>query len=121
MPQYGESEWTWMKGALCTIDRPYAECFGFFDWMHHRIGSTHVAHHLFSNLPCYHAQEATAALKAFLEPRGLYNYDGRPTLVAMWVTTKNCQYVDDVTGVQYFKSIAAEIPKDGAAKGVKAE
>jgi len=121
VPQYGESEWTWMKGALCTIDRPYAECFGFFDWMHHRIGSTHVAHHLFSNLPCYHAQEATAALKAFLEPRGLYNYDGRPTLVAMWVTTKNCQYVDDITGVQYFKSIAAEIPKDGAAKGVKAE
>ena len=65
VPHFGDGEWTWVRGALCTIDRPYAELFGFFDWMHHHIGSTHVTHHLFSNLPCYHAQEATAALKAF--------------------------------------------------------
>lgn len=101
VPHFGEDEWTWVRGALCTIDRPY----NGFDWMHHHIGSTHVCHHLFSNLPCYHAQEATAALKAFLEPRGLYNYDGRPWIQAAWEVAHECHYVEDIKGVQFFKSL----------------
>jgi len=48
LPHYGESDWTWVKGALSTIDRPYT----LFDWFHHHIGSTHVCHHVFSTLPC---------------------------------------------------------------------
>lgn len=51
VPHYGDDEWTWMKGTLATIDRPY----GIFDFFHHRIGSTHVVHHLFHELPWYHA------------------------------------------------------------------
>lgn len=105
VPHFGDDEWTWVRGALSTIDRPYAELFGFFDWMHHHIGTTHVCHHLFSNLPCYHAVEATKHLKAYLEPRGLYNYDARPTIQAAWETAKNCHYVDDTSGIQYPKSI----------------
>jgi len=31
------------KGAFLTIDRPYG---AVFDFLHHRIGSTHVAHHV---------------------------------------------------------------------------
>jgi hypothetical protein len=80
MPHFGEDEWTWERGALSTIDRPY----GIFDWMHHGIGSTHVVHHVFSNLPCYNAVEATAALKKFLEPKGLYAYDDTPIMLAAW-------------------------------------
>ena len=106
MPHYGDDEWTWVRGALSTIDRPYSECFGFHDWMHHRIGSTHVFHHLFSDGPCYNAVEATKHLKAYLEPLGLYNYDGRPIAVAAWQTAKRCQYVEGTEGVQYFKSLA---------------
>jgi len=106
MPHYGDDEWTWVRGALSTIDRPYSEFFGFHDWMHHRIGSTHVFHHLFSDGPCYHAVEATAHLKAYLEPKGLYNYDDRPILTAAWQTSKRCHYVEGTSGVQYFKSLA---------------
>ena len=105
MPHYGDDEWTWVRGALSTIDRPYSECFGFHDWMHHRIGSTHVFHHLFSDGPCYNAVEATKHLKAYLAPLGLYNYDGRPILQAAWQTAKRCQYVEGTEGVQYFKSL----------------
>ncbi|KAJ8600211.1 hypothetical protein CTAYLR_001917 [Chrysophaeum taylorii] len=105
VPHFGDDEWTWVRGALCTIDRPYAELGGFFDWMHHHIGSTHVCHHLFSNLPCYKAVEATKHLRAYLAPKGLYNYDPRSTLDAMWSVAKNCHYVEDVKGVQYPKSI----------------
>lgn len=103
VPHYGDDEWTWLKGALGTIDRPY----GIFDWMHHYIGSTHVCHHLFSSLPCYHAVEATAHLKAYLEPKGLYNYDPSPWPVALWNVAKHCHFVEDVKGTQYPKSFSA--------------
>lgn len=106
LPHYGEDEWSWVRGALSTIDRPYSECFGFHDWMHHRIGSTHVFHHLFSEGPCYNAVEATAHLKAFLEPKGLYHYDSRPVFTAAWQTAKRCHYVEGTQGVQFFKSLA---------------
>lgn len=33
--------------------------YGFLDPVLHHIGDTHVAHHLFSYMPHYHAQEAT--------------------------------------------------------------
>jgi len=100
VPHYGDEDWTWVKGALCTIDRPY----GIFDWMHHHIGSTHVCHHLFSTLPCYHAVEATKHLKAFLEPKGLYNYDATPWPKAVWKVAQTCHYVEGVKGTQYYKA-----------------
>jgi len=100
VPHYGDEDWTWVKGALCTIDRPY----GIFDWMHHHIGSTHVCHHVFSMMPCYHAVEATKHLKAYLEPRGLYNYDPTPWPVAAWKVAKTCHYVEGVSGTQYYKT-----------------
>jgi omega-6 fatty acid desaturase (delta-12 desaturase) len=107
VPHYGDDEFTWVKGALCTIDRPY----GIFDWMHHYIGSTHMCHHLFSSLPCYHAVEATKHLKAFLEPRGLYNYDPTFWPLAAWNVAKTCHFVDDIKGVQYPKSFPKKTEK----------
>jgi len=98
VPQYGPEEWTWVKGALSTIDRPY----GIFDFFHHKIGSTHVAHHLFHEMPFYKADVATAAIKEFLGP--LYNYDPMPWYKALWKISKTCHYIDDINGIQYFKS-----------------
>jgi omega-6 fatty acid desaturase (delta-12 desaturase) len=99
VPHFGADEWTWVKGALCTIDRPY----GIFDWFHHDIGSTHVVHHLFSNMPFYHAAEATVHVKQFLGP--LYNYDETPIIRAAWKIAAKCQYMDSVEGVQYYKAM----------------
>jgi fatty acid desaturase len=101
IPHYGEGEWTWVRGALSTIDRPY----GIFDFFHHRIGSTHVAHHLFHEMPHYNALEATHAIKAFLEPKGLYNYDPTPWYKAMWKIAHTCHYVECDEGIQYYKSL----------------
>ena len=118
LPHFGEDEWTWVRGGLCTIDRPY----GVFDWMHHHIGSTHVAHHLFSYLPCYHAVEATAALKAYLEPRGLYHYDPTPWPQAAWQVAHQCHYVESVKGVQHYKSITdTSAQRKAERKAKKAE
>ena len=101
IPHYGDGHWTWVKGALSTIDRPY----GIFDFFHHKIGSTHVAHHLFHEMPFDHADEATAAIKDFLEPKGLYNYDPTPWWMAMWRIARTCHYVESNEGIQYPKSL----------------
>jgi len=111
VPQYGPDQWTWVKGALSTIDRPY----GIFDFFHHKIGSTHVAHHLFHEMPFYKADLATAAIKAYLEPMGLYNYDPSPWYLAMWRIAKTCHYIDDLDGIQYYKSLE-DIPLSKNAK-----
>merc|ERR1712129_530223 len=104
IPQFGEDEWTWVKGALSTIDRNY---YGF-DTIHHHIGTTHVVHHLFSDLPCYNAQEATKHVRAFLEPKGMYNFDDTYWLTALFKTVKTCHFVENVDGVQYYKTYKKE-------------
>lgn len=109
--QFGEDEWTWLKGAaLGTVDRPY----GIFDWMHHHIGSTHVTHHLFSYLPHYHAVEATEHIKAKLGDN--YNYRGDHWVTSMMRVAKNCHFVDGVKGVQYYKSVKDAKAERAASK-----
>jgi len=109
VPQYGADEWTWVRGALSTIDRPY----GIFDWFHHKIGSTHVAHHLFHEMPFYRADEATAAIKEYLGP--LYNYDPTPWWRAAWRIAKRCHYVEGTEGIQYYKSLE-DVPRTADLK-----
>lgn len=102
VPHYGPEDWTWVKGALATVDRPY----GVFDWFHHGIGSTHVVHHLFPSLPCYNAALATKHIKEKLGP--LYNYDPTHFLEASWKAAASCHYVNDVSGTQYYKKYNGE-------------
>merc|ERR1711906_64375 len=51
VPHYKDEEWNYMRGAFLTIDRPYGPVI---DFLHHRIGSTHVAHHIECSIPFYH-------------------------------------------------------------------
>jgi fatty acid desaturase len=108
VPHYGEGEWTWVRGALSTIDRPY----GIFDFFHHTIGSTHVVHHLFHEMPWYNAGIATKAVREYLEPKGFYNYDPMPWYKAMWKIAHTCHYVEANEGIQYYKSLE-DVPLSG--------
>lgn len=61
VPHYDEKSWTWLKGniyylklgALSTIDRNYP---AWIDALQFEIGTTHVVHHLFSDIPHYNAR-----------------------------------------------------------------
>ena len=55
-------EWSYLRGGLSTIDRDY----GIFNKVHHDIG-THVLHHLFPQMPHYHLEEATEAVKPVMK------------------------------------------------------
>jgi len=97
IPQYGEEEWTWLKGAKSTIDRNY----GIYDFFHHHIGSTHVCHHIFSQIPHYHSEEATQHLKMALGDE--YFSSDEYWMTALWRVSLDCIFVESVDGVQYYK------------------
>jgi omega-6 fatty acid desaturase (delta-12 desaturase) len=99
MPHYGTDSFTFLKGALSTIDRPYP---AFINHLHHDIGSTHVAHHVNYQIPHYRAREMTKELKEQLGD--LYKYDPTPICTALLKVAKTCHYVDDIKGNQYYKS-----------------
>lgn len=92
VPHFDASEWTFLRGALSTVDRPYH----FVDFFHHNIGTSHVVHHLFSRLPHYHAAEATEALKRVLG--SYYQYDPTPVFQAFWREYPKCRFVAPVAG-----------------------
>ena len=89
LPHYASSkEWDWLRGALATVDRSYGRVL---DTAFHHIADTHVLHHLFSAIPHYHAQEASAAIKPVLGE--YYASDGRGLLRALWEDWRDCHWV----------------------------
>ncbi|XP_058212251.1 delta(12)-fatty-acid desaturase FAD2-like [Rhododendron vialii] len=94
LPHYDSSEWDWFRGALATVDRDY----GILNKVFHNITDTHVAHHLFSTMPHYHAMEATKAIRPILGE--YYQFDGTPLVKAIWREAKECVYVEADDGGQ---------------------
>ncbi len=88
VPHYDEDEWSFVRGAFCTVDRPYGTVA---DFLHHRIGSTHVAHHLDPKIPHYRAKEATDAIAAAYPE--LYRFDDTPAVKALWRIARDCHVV----------------------------
>jgi len=60
----------------------------------HHINDTHVAHHLFFNMPHYHAQEATEAIKPILgDYYRFHNTTALGILPTLWRCYSRCQIV----------------------------
>ncbi|KAF9979071.1 Fatty acid oxidation complex subunit alpha [Actinomortierella ambigua] len=97
LPHYREGVWNFQRGALCTVDRS----FGILDYFFHHITDTHVAHHLFSQMPFYNAEEATRHLKKVLGE--YYIWDDTPIAVACWRSFRECRFVEDEGDVLFFK------------------
>merc|ERR1712176_478815 len=89
VPHFSGKERDWVKGTFMTIDRPYPPVI---DFLHHKIGTTHVAHHISHQIPHYNAQRATEAIKeAFPD---LYLYDPTPIVKAMVRVGRECVAAD---------------------------
>lgn len=98
VPHYDSTSWTWLRGALLTVDRDY----GLGNIIFHHIADTHIVHHLFSRMPHYHAQEATEAIREFLGD--YYLYDNTGVFKSLWINTLECWAVrNDGTGTYWFE------------------
>ncbi|MBD2099749.1 DUF3474 domain-containing protein [Leptolyngbya sp. FACHB-261] len=95
IPWYRGKDWYFLKGALSTIDRDY----GWFNAIHHDIG-THVAHHIFLNMPHYHLRTATAAIQPILGD--YYRKSDEPIWRSFVRSYWACHFVPDQgSGVYY--------------------
>ncbi|KAI9306905.1 fatty acid desaturase-domain-containing protein [Cunninghamella echinulata] len=99
LPHYRENVWNFQRGAALTVDRSYGALLNYF---HHHIADTHVAHHFFSTMPHYHAEEATVHIKKALGKH--YKYDPTPVPLALYKSWKACRYVEDDGDVVFFKN-----------------
>ena len=88
VPHFADDEWSWVRGAFMSVDRPYGPAL---DFLHHRIGSTHVAHHMDARIPHYHAKRATDALRRAFPDH--YRYDPTPIHKALWSVVTKCNVV----------------------------
>ncbi|KAJ5682422.1 hypothetical protein N7462_005587 [Penicillium macrosclerotiorum] len=100
IPRYEQKSWTFIKGALATVDRDFGWVGRFF---FHNVVDFHVVHHLFSlittfsQIPFYHAEEATNAIIPILKSR--YQEDKNSSFFgSLWKTFTNCQWVKPEDG-----------------------
>lgn len=93
VPHFTIENHNYVKGALHTIDRAYDKMdpWGLIDFLHHKIGTTHVAHHFDSSIPHYKAQAATDAIaENFPE---LYLKEETPIHKVLWRLARGCTSV----------------------------
>ena len=85
VPHLSGGEFSFLRGAFLSIDRPYGK---LLDFLHHNIGSTHAIHHISPAIPHYHAKKATLAIKRAF-PK-VYLYNPTPIHKALWNIACNC-------------------------------
>jgi omega-6 fatty acid desaturase (delta-12 desaturase) len=108
IPHFATAEWTWAKGALQTVDRPYGRLLNL---LHHGIGSTHVCHHVNPRIPHYNAWRGTALLSRRYPE--LVRFDPTPIHRALWRIASGCAVVsqeDSGAGFYYQAPVAATEP-----------
>ncbi len=105
IPWYRSEDWYFLKGALSTIDRDY----GFINAIHHNIG-THVAHHIFLNMPHYNLKKATEAIKPIL---GDYYRKSDESIWSGFVQSyRMCRFVPNSGSQVYYQA-----PNEQSVKG----
>jgi omega-6 fatty acid desaturase (delta-12 desaturase) len=100
VPVYDETTFSWVKGQLCTVDRDFG---WILNTVLHHINDTHVAHHLFSKMPHYHAEEATVHLKKKLGK--YYRYRSANVVTQTLEVFGECVYVAEKNGVWWYPTI----------------
>jgi len=97
VPHLSNKEFSFIRGAFLSIDRPYGSVLNF---LHHNIGSSHVVHHVCPTIPHYHAKKATILIKKAFKKAYLYNPD--PIHKSLWNIACNCVAVkSDKEGGKY--------------------
>ncbi|KAG5718825.1 Delta(12) fatty acid desaturase [Termitomyces sp. T112] len=107
---YRAKQWSFLRGAISTVDRPLLGWAGRF--FLHNVSHDHVAHHLFSSIPFYNQPYVTEAIKKVLKED--YNYDSTNTFRALYRTFSQCIFIEDEGDIVFYKN------KEGKAQRVLA-
>ncbi|RDB16067.1 Delta(12) fatty acid desaturase [Hypsizygus marmoreus] len=105
IPHYRKGEWSFLRGAAATVDRPLMGWMGRFFF--HNISHDHVAHHFFIKAPFYNGPQITKAIKTVLKDD--YNYDSTNTFYALYRSFTQCLFIEEEGDIIFYKN------KDGVA------
>ncbi|TBU48918.1 fatty acid desaturase-domain-containing protein [Dichomitus squalens] len=120
IPHFRKEEWSFLRGAASTVDRPTLGWIGRFFF--HNVAHDHVAHHFFSHIPFYHQPAVTDAIKAVL--RENYNYDSTNTFYALYRSFTECVFIEDEGSIVFYKNkngVAARHVAEDAITAIKKE
>jgi omega-6 fatty acid desaturase (delta-12 desaturase) len=104
LPHYRKSEWSFQRGAACTVDRPFLGWQGRF--FLHDVAHYHVIHHFFPQMPFYHGEAGTQHLKAFIGE--YYAESDQNCFGALWQAYNNCQFVEDDGEIVFYRNKKGE-------------
>lgn len=100
IPHYRKGQWTFLRGAAATVDRPLLGWFGRFFF--HNISHDHVAHHFFLRAPFYNGPQITSRIKKVLGED--YNYDSTPSFYALYRSFTQCLFVEEEGDIIFYKN-----------------
>ncbi|KAH6892814.1 delta-12 fatty acid desaturase protein [Coprinopsis sp. MPI-PUGE-AT-0042] len=100
IPHFRRKEWSFLRGAVSTVDRPLLGWAGRF--FLHNVSHDHVAHHLFSSIPFYNQPQVTEAIKKVLKDD--YNYDSTNSFRALYRTFTQCCFIEDDGDIVFYKN-----------------
>ncbi|KAI0330272.1 hypothetical protein GY45DRAFT_1370848 [Cubamyces sp. BRFM 1775] len=118
IPHYRREEWSFLRGAAATVDRPTLGWIGRFFF--HNVAHDHVAHHFFSHVPFYNQPAVTEAIRRVLGEH--YNYDSTNTFYALYRSFTECVFIEDEGAIVFYKNKwgdAAREVADGAVAAIK--
>ncbi|KAF7370640.1 Delta-12 fatty acid desaturase [Mycena sanguinolenta] len=100
IPHYREQKWTFLRGALATVDRPL---LGFIGRMYfHNVSHDHIGHHLFTSIPFYNQPLVTEKIKDVLKEH--YNYDSTNSFYALYRSFTECCFIEDDGDIVFYKN-----------------
>ncbi|KAG8881893.1 hypothetical protein FRB97_008940 [Tulasnella sp. 331] len=112
LPHYQASSFTFPRGALSTFDRElmggpgiWGKFCGFIcGTATHGISETHVAHHIASKMPHYHAWEAKRCLEERLAREGMTIQGNPGTWSEALRIVQECKFIEDEGEVRFYKN-----------------
>ncbi|KAI0076538.1 hypothetical protein K474DRAFT_1597790 [Panus rudis PR-1116 ss-1] len=118
IPHYRKEEWSFLRGAAATVDRPILGWMGRFFF--HNVSHDHIAHHFFSQAPFYNQPQITEAIRSVLKDD--YNYDSTNTFYALYRSFTECVFIEDEGGIVFYKNadgVASRWVAEEAVRGVR--
>ncbi|KAK0233209.1 fatty acid desaturase-domain-containing protein [Armillaria fumosa] len=115
IPHYRKAEWSFLRGAAATVDRPLLGWMGRFFF--HNISHDHVAHHFFSSAPFYNGPAITQIVKNVLGTS--YNYDSTSSFYALYRSFTQCLFVEEEGDIVFYKNKHGEAAREVAYDAVK--
>jgi len=100
IPHYRKEEWSFLRGAAATVDRPILGWMGRYFF--HNVSHDHIAHHFFSHAPFYNQPKITEAIRSVLKED--YNFDSTNSLYALYRSFTQCVFIEDEGSIVFYKN-----------------